>query len=154
MLGISFVILALVAVVAYAHAEICAAWYGLTLSNGVDVLVSPEMYGEIVERHRTLFGRDDGRRWDRAILMVLRAYRPNETRFLSRSLGLRGASDGTGKVGGGPARRIARFRAAGRRFGAVACPRLSGHWRPGHLHLNLSRPRLRERSSRPARRRG
>jgi hypothetical protein len=82
-LGVAFG-LVLVGVVVYS--ELRSASCGTALSNGMEVLVSPEMYRAIVARYRSLEDFDLVRRWDRAILEVLRPVRPNEYRFLVRSL--------------------------------------------------------------------
>jgi hypothetical protein len=78
--------LALVLMAAFIHAELRACLYEITLSNGLEVLVNPEMYEEIGRRFQMLDDPDLLRRWDRAVLNVLRAERPNEWRFLVRSL--------------------------------------------------------------------
>ncbi len=67
--------------------ELRTAYHGITLSNGVDVLVSPEMYREILRRYGTLDEPDDARRWDQAVLNVMRPVRPHEWRFLVETLG-------------------------------------------------------------------
>jgi hypothetical protein len=84
---------ALVAVLAVVfHRETRQAHHGLTLSNGLDVLVSPSEYEEILLRFERLRSSptglelDDEQRWDDAILGVIRANRPMEWRFLARSL--------------------------------------------------------------------
>jgi hypothetical protein len=69
--------------------ELRSALYGVALSNGVEVLVSQAMYGSIVRRYRAADGADDLVRWDQAILDTLRPERPNEWKFLVRSLGYR-----------------------------------------------------------------
>ena len=69
------------------HAELRASLYEITLSNGMDLLVSPEMYGEIVRQFEMFDDPDLLKRWDQAALNVLRVERPNEGRFLARSLG-------------------------------------------------------------------
>jgi len=74
-------------IVTFVRHTIRTAWYGVTLSNNVDVLVSPSMYEEIIERFRTSDVPDPEERWDRAILSVIRAERPHEWRFLARTLG-------------------------------------------------------------------
>src|SRR3954462_14108007 len=77
-----------------AYSELRSASYGTVLSNGMEVLVSPEMYRAIVDRYRSLEGLDTSRRWDQAILDVLRPVRPNECRFLARSLGYHRLGEG------------------------------------------------------------
>lgn len=67
--------------------EIRSAVCGIALSNGVEVLVSPEMYREILYRYQTSDLDDDLERWDQAILDVLRPVRPREWRYLVRTLG-------------------------------------------------------------------
>jgi hypothetical protein len=69
------------------HAELRASLYEITLSNGMEVLVSPEMYEEIVHQFGMFDDPDLLKRWDQATLTVVRAERPNEGRFLARSLG-------------------------------------------------------------------
>jgi hypothetical protein len=83
----------LIALGAAIHFELRSASCGVVLSNGVEVLVSPETYRTIVARYRSE-GRpvhesepEALRRWDRAVLDVLHLERPNECRFLVRSLG-------------------------------------------------------------------
>jgi hypothetical protein len=77
--------------------EVRSAYCGIALSNGVEVMVSPELHRAIMERYRSE-GEAEAeaelelepeplRRWDRAVLDVLRLERPNEWRFLVRSLG-------------------------------------------------------------------
>jgi hypothetical protein len=90
--------LGLIALCAAIRHELRSASYGVALSNGVEVLVSQETYGSIVRRYRAKNGSDDLARWDDAILEVLRPERPNEWRFLVRSLGYRvSAEAGTGR---------------------------------------------------------
>jgi hypothetical protein len=79
--------LTLVVVVTYVHAEIRSTWYGITLSNGMDVLVSPGMYREIVQQYATLDEPDNWKRWDQAVLRVIRHERPDEWKLLVRALG-------------------------------------------------------------------
>jgi hypothetical protein len=78
---------ALLLTAALIHAELHASLYEITLSNGMEVLVSPEMHGEIVQQFAMFDDPDLVRRWDQAALTVLRVERPNEWRFLVRSLG-------------------------------------------------------------------
>src|SRR4051812_24738122 len=52
--------LAAVLVAAAVRREVRAAYHGLTLSNGMDVLVSPETYGKILDRFEAL-GASAGR---------------------------------------------------------------------------------------------
>jgi hypothetical protein len=72
--------------------EIRAACVGLTLSNGTEVLVSPTEYERVVAVYRTSCaaaaddGADVGRLWDEVVLGVLRPTRPNECRYLARTL--------------------------------------------------------------------
>jgi hypothetical protein len=81
----------LIALGAAIHFELRSAACGVVLSNGVEVMVSPEMYRSIVARYRSAdaYERElePWGRWDRAVLDVLRPERPNEWRFLVRSLG-------------------------------------------------------------------
>ena len=66
--------------------ELRSALYGISLSNGVEVLVNQETYGSIVRRFQTLTEPDDLVRWDDAVLDTLRPERPREWRFLVQSL--------------------------------------------------------------------
>jgi hypothetical protein len=79
--------LSLVLVGALIYSEIRSAVCGITLSNGVEVLVSSEMYREILYQYRTLDLDDDRERWDQAILDVLRPVRPREWKYRARTLG-------------------------------------------------------------------
>jgi hypothetical protein len=79
--------LGLILIMAAIHSELRSASYGITLSNGVEVLVGPDVYREIVKRYRSLDGPDEWALWDRAVLEILRLERPQEWRFLARSLG-------------------------------------------------------------------
>jgi hypothetical protein len=81
------VTLGMILIGAAIHSELRRAWYGLTLSNGVQVLVSPATYRAILARYRALDEPEAWRRWDDAILDVLRPQRPHEWRYLARSLG-------------------------------------------------------------------
>jgi hypothetical protein len=76
--------------------EVRSALIGITLSNGVEVLVSREAYREIVRRFQTRDEPDDWARWDEAVLETLRPVRPQEWRYLVRSLGYQVASEGLG----------------------------------------------------------
>lgn len=67
--------------------EVRSALFGLALSNGVEVLVSREMYWAIVCRYQADTESDDRVRWDHAVLDVLRPERPYEWKYLVRSLG-------------------------------------------------------------------
>jgi len=84
LLGLTLVLLLTAALI---HAEFRASLYEITLSNGMDVLVSPEMYEEVVQQFEMFEDPDLLERWDRAALTVVRAERPSEWRFLARSLG-------------------------------------------------------------------
>jgi hypothetical protein len=81
--------------------ELRTAYHGITLSNGIEVLLSPEMYREVL----TLYGRldepDNARRWDLAVLDVMRPSRPREWRFLVGTLevDLSQAAAGAGSPG-------------------------------------------------------
>lgn len=88
--------LGLILIMAAIHSELRSASYGVTLSNGVEVLVGPEMYREIVKRYRSLDEPDEWMRWDQAILDVLRLERPHEWKFLVRSLGYQVSGEGPG----------------------------------------------------------
>ena len=86
MLALLGLTLALLLTAAFIHAELRASLYEITLSNGMEVLVSPEMYEEIVQQFEMFDDPDLLKRWDQAVLNVLRVERPNEWRFLVRSL--------------------------------------------------------------------
>jgi hypothetical protein len=77
--------------------EVRSALFGLALSNGVEVLVSREMYASIVRQYQSDGEPDDQVRWDHAVLDILRPERPYEWRFLVRSLGYQiSTSEGAG----------------------------------------------------------
>jgi hypothetical protein len=86
MLALLGLTLALLLTAALIHAELRASLYEITLSNGVEVLVSPEMHEEIVQQFAMSDDPDLLRRWDQAALTVLRVERPNEWRLLARLL--------------------------------------------------------------------
>jgi len=67
--------------------ELRSAICGITLSNGVEVLVGKKSYVEILRRYRRLHEPDPARRWDQAVLTVVREERPVEARLLGRTLG-------------------------------------------------------------------
>jgi hypothetical protein len=90
------VIFGLILVAAAIHSEIRSALVGIALSNEVEVMVTPAMYREIVQRYQTLDEPDDWERWDQAVLDVLRPERPNEWKYLVRSLGYQVSADGFG----------------------------------------------------------
>jgi hypothetical protein len=92
-LGLTF---ALILIVVTIHSELRSASYGIALSNGVQVLVGPEMYREILNRYRTMDEPDDWTRWDQAVLDVLRPERPLEWKYLVRSLGYQVSTEGLG----------------------------------------------------------
>jgi hypothetical protein len=108
--------LALIMVAAAVHSELRSASCGIALSNGVEVLVSPEMYREIVHQYRTMDEPDDLKRWDQAVLDALRPERPNEWKYLVRTLGYQVATEGH-------ATRRRRQPAAGRVVGRGMTPR-------------------------------
>jgi hypothetical protein len=83
-LGLS---LGVILIAAAIHSELRSAYYGIALSNGVEVLVSPAMYREIVRQYRMRDDRDTADGWDQTVLEVLRSERPQESRLLARSLG-------------------------------------------------------------------
>jgi hypothetical protein len=89
MLALLGLTLAWILVVAFILAQLRSSGSGVTLSNGLDVLVGPEMYEEIVQRYRRSDELDPWERWDHAVLDVIRPERPLEWRFLARSLGQR-----------------------------------------------------------------
>jgi hypothetical protein len=76
----------IVAALAAVRYELRSALYGISLSNGVEVLVNQETYGSIVRRFQTEAEPDDAVRWDHAVLDTLRLDRPREWRFLVQSL--------------------------------------------------------------------
>jgi hypothetical protein len=78
--------LALVVVVVLICAEVRSAWCEIALSNGVDVLVDPEMYEDILSRFQMAEEPHPWKRWDQAVLSVLRARRPRECEYLARTL--------------------------------------------------------------------
>jgi hypothetical protein len=82
--------------VAATHRALRSAYYGITLSNGVEVLVSPQTYRAIVSQYGNNDEPDAWQRWDHAVLDVLRPDRPNEWKYLVRSLGYRVAPEGFG----------------------------------------------------------
>jgi hypothetical protein len=92
-IGLTFAFI--VVVLAVRH-EMRSALYGISLSNGVEVLVNHETYGAIVRRFQTETEPepDDRIRWDHAILDTLRPERPEEWKFLVRSLSYRVAPAG------------------------------------------------------------
>jgi hypothetical protein len=81
--------LAVIVVVLAVRYELRSALYEVPLSNGVPVLVNQETYGSIVRRFQTETEPDDLIRWDDAVLDTLRPQRPQEWKFLVRSLGYR-----------------------------------------------------------------
>jgi len=74
-------------VIAYVYTELRSTWFAVTLSNGLDVLVNPEMYKKVVRRYAMIDEPDVWKRWDQAVLSVLRVARPREWEFLVRALG-------------------------------------------------------------------
>jgi hypothetical protein len=80
--------LGLIGVALAVRYELRSALYGISLSNGVEVLVNQETYRSIVRRFET--GKesepDDLVRWDHAVLDTLRPVRPREWKLLVRSL--------------------------------------------------------------------
>jgi hypothetical protein len=95
MLGALGLTLAFILIVTFVHAEFRSEWCGITLSNGMDVLVSHQMYREIVQQYRMLDEPDVWRRWDQAVLLVIRPERPLEWKLLVRSL--RHPNEGSGR---------------------------------------------------------
>jgi hypothetical protein len=81
--------LAVIVVALAVRYELRSALYELPLSNGVPVLVNQKTYGLIVRRFQTETEPDDLIRWDGVVLDTLRPERPQEWRFLVRSLGYR-----------------------------------------------------------------
>jgi hypothetical protein len=93
MIVVMGVVLGLIVVAGVVRSELRSALCGLTLSNGVEVLVSEETYREIVRRFQAS-DPGDGQCWDEVVLEVLRPDRPHEWRFLARSLGYHVVEDG------------------------------------------------------------
>jgi hypothetical protein len=90
-IGLTF---ALILIAAAIHSELRSASYGIGISNGMEVLVSPEMFREIVHQYRTLDEPDDWKRWDQAVLEVLRPERPREWKYLAQALGYQVSGEG------------------------------------------------------------
>jgi hypothetical protein len=117
-LAISFGLICLVGLAALAaYREARAAYHGLALSNGVEVLVSPETYRAIVDEYLAVCAADqsagadmasvpdDAMRWDEAVLKVMKQHRPREWRFLVESLNASaGAGAGAPTARPGPSR--------------------------------------------------
>lgn len=82
-LGVS---LALSLLAALLYAELRSSCYGLTLSNGREVLVRQPEYNRILLRCRALGNPNDPFLWDHAILDILSHNRPRECAFLAQSL--------------------------------------------------------------------
>jgi hypothetical protein len=93
--------LALIVVVLAVRHELRSALYGISLSNGVEVLMDHETYGAIVRRFHTETEPepDDLTRWDHAVLDTLRPQRPQEWKLLVCSLRYRVAPAHTGVAG-------------------------------------------------------
>jgi hypothetical protein len=87
---------ALILIAAAVHSELRSASYGIVLSNGVEVLVNPEMYREVLCLYRVMDDPDEWARWDQAVLDILRPERPLEWKFLVRSLGYQVSAEGFG----------------------------------------------------------
>jgi hypothetical protein len=85
------VALGLIGITLAVRHELRSALYGVSLSNGVEVLVNRETYGSIVRRFETETETepDDLVRWDHAVLDTLRPERPREWQILVRSLNYR-----------------------------------------------------------------
>jgi hypothetical protein len=92
-LGLTFGAIVIAAAI---HSELRSADYGIALSNGVEVLVSPRVYRAIIERFGALDEADAWQRWDQAVLDVLRPERPHEWKYLTRTLGYHVAVEGFG----------------------------------------------------------
>jgi hypothetical protein len=82
MLALLGLAVALILMGAFIYAELHSAWYEITLSSGIDVLVSPEMHEEMVRRFQISKGPDTWELWDEAVLSVLRFERPAEWEYL------------------------------------------------------------------------
>ena len=82
-LGVS---LSLCLLSALLFAELRTSHFGLTLSNGSEILVRKPEYNRILQRYRALTNSDDPILWDHAILDALRSHRPRECAFLAQSL--------------------------------------------------------------------
>jgi hypothetical protein len=91
--------IALITVALAVRHEVRSALYGISLSNGVEVLVNEETYGAIVHRFRAETEPDDLTRWDHAVLDTLRPQRPQEWKLLVRSLRYRVAPAHTAVAG-------------------------------------------------------
>ena len=78
MLMLFALILVSIVVVAAIVYEIRSALFGLALSNGIEVLVSREMYWSIVRRYQMDDEPDHRVRWDHAVLDIIRPVRPHD----------------------------------------------------------------------------
>ncbi len=67
-------------------AEVRSADYGLTLSNGVEVMVGPSECRRVFEEYQSLAALDGPSRWDQAVLNVLKPPRPREWLYLAHTL--------------------------------------------------------------------
>jgi hypothetical protein len=83
MLALLGLALALILIFAFIYTELRLAWYEIRLSSGIDVLVSPELHEEIVFRFQMSKEPDAWKRWDEAVLSVLRFERPAEWEYLT-----------------------------------------------------------------------
>jgi hypothetical protein len=83
MLALLGLTLALVLLFAFIYTELRSAWYEITLSSGIEVLVDAEMYEEIVRRYQMSDEPDSWKRWDEAVLSDLRTERPTEWEYLA-----------------------------------------------------------------------
>jgi hypothetical protein len=83
MLALLGLALALTLIFAFIYTEVRLAWYEIRLSSGIGVLVSPEMHEEIVSRFQMSKEPDVWKRWDEAVLSVLRLERPAEWEYLT-----------------------------------------------------------------------
>jgi hypothetical protein len=150
--------LTLILIALFVDAELRSSLCGIALSNGVEVLVGREIYEEIIRQTRTIDGRVDWKRWDRAILEAIRLERPIESRFLARTLGRRiPETKRRGRAGafmsaGRRSRDNARLGPASTGSPSSSCPRRAIRRRPDHVLV--TRPIRNDRASRPARRRG
>lgn len=83
---------------ALARSGLSSACECVTLSNGVEVLVSLAAYEEIERRHATSDHREGSNRWDEAVLRVIEANRPRECHYLRETLGHDRPAIGSEKV--------------------------------------------------------
>ncbi len=90
-LGLALGSLLLVAAI---HNELRNAAIEVTLSNGVSLLVNPDQHRSILWHYQMHKEADDVKGWDEAVLEFLRSERPQEWKYLVRSLGYHVANEG------------------------------------------------------------